>query len=106
MTDDEKHRANDLIRKIQDEARREPLLEIEDLKHQLSQAVMTNRCIACPMEVRNLFAVAKNVVTSINDMERLGHKLQQLKMAVKNFQPIIDQHFSDPKHWTNLNEIS
>lgn len=58
-----------------------------------AQPVASNACPACPLEVRDLFAVAHNVVV---DMPGIADG--DLKRAVKNMQPLIDRHFANRDH--------
>lgn len=48
-----------------------------------------HKCSCCPIEVRNLFAVAHNVV--VNNAGR--DTLQRLKEVVEFYQPLMDAHF-------------
>lgn len=50
-------------------------------------------CPACPVEVRDLFAVAHNII-----VRTPGIAEGDLKRAVENMQPIIDRHFADVEH--------
>lgn len=64
-------------------------------------------CPACPMEIRNLAAVAHNLLNRWDMVERGGdacarakfrQKLEDLRDAVKQVQPLMDAHFADPRH--------
>lgn len=56
-------------------------------------------CIACPHQVRGIYAVAFNLINLFDgeDEERLNRKLperiQELRNAVTALQPFIDAHF-------------
>lgn len=56
-------------------------------------------CIACPVEVRGLFAVAFNLLNLRKDPDRWNHKigerLDELQVAVDRLRPIVDAHFKD-----------
>ena len=61
---------------------------------QLQQAVqVTGECPACPLEVRDLFAVAHNITVRT---PTIGGG--DLLRAVKNMQPLIDRHFANREH--------
>jgi hypothetical protein len=62
-----------------------------------------NKCICCPVEVRNLQACAHNLLTLFDgDKERLwcklNEKLSNLKGAVETMQPLMDLHFALNHH--------
>lgn len=66
-----------------------------------------DECIACPVEVRDLFASAHNAVQAFNaalagagDWSRAHRKMTELEASVGRFQPIVDDHFSDRIHQT------
>lgn len=50
-------------------------------------------CPCCPMEVRNLYAVACNVVNRAPEIYG-----GELKQAVVRMKPLIDAHFADRMH--------
>ena len=56
-------------------------------------------CIACPGEVRGLYAVAFNLLNLRNDPDRwnrkIGERLHELEMAVNALTPLIEAHFGD-----------
>lgn len=58
------------------------------------------KCPACPVEVRNLFACAKNLITLVesDNAERftckIAEKVTSLRDAVEMIQPIVDAHFA------------
>jgi hypothetical protein len=54
-------------------------------------------CDACPLPMRDLFAVAYNAVSQFRsgtDYKRLTIKLAELGVAVDRYQPLIDAHFA------------
>jgi hypothetical protein len=53
-------------------------------------------CPACPLEVRNLGAVLRNLVGAVERGEwtRVHKKLRAAKLALETWQPIIDAHFA------------
>lgn len=60
-------------------------------------------CAVCPLEVRNLYGVAFNLLNLVDgDPERLARKmperLAELRDAVAKLTPIIDTHFGDDKN--------
>src|SRR5574337_342400 len=57
-------------------------------------------CPMCPMEIRNLQAVAHNAVGSWErgETERFARKMAELKIAVEKSQPLADAHFANRKH--------
>jgi hypothetical protein len=62
-------------------------------------------CMACPVEVRGLFAVAANAckafeaaVDGVGDVERFKRQMAELRREVDLFQLIVDRHFADPRH--------
>jgi DNA-directed RNA polymerase subunit RPC12/RpoP len=56
-------------------------------------------CIACPVEVRGLYAVAFNLLNLRSDPDRwnrkIGERLEELQMAVTALTPFIEAHFGD-----------
>lgn len=63
---------------------------------------MVETCMACPVEVRGLYASAHNAVMAIEmalngtgDRARAIRKLAELKEQVELFKPIAEAHFSD-----------
>lgn len=58
-------------------------------------------CIVCPIEVRQLYAVAHNLLNLVTgqDKERLARKLperiEELRRAVDQLTPFIQAHFGD-----------
>ncbi|WP_136420333.1 hypothetical protein [Herbaspirillum sp. ST 5-3] len=52
-----------------------------------------NECPACPVEVRDLFAVAHNIIVRMPSIAE-----GDLKRAVEKMQPLIDRHFANPEH--------
>ena len=61
-------------------------------------------CMACPVEVRGLYAVAFNLLILRRDPDRwqrkIGERLDELQAAVDRLTPIIDAHFGDEKEIT------
>ncbi len=63
-------------------------------------------CIACPIEVRDLHAVAANVVSEWErqsrspspDYGRLTRKMAELTQSVRRFDVIVKAHFADRSH--------
>lgn len=57
-------------------------------------------CIACPVEVRELFASAHNLVNAAvsGDINRTNKKMNEMADAVLRMQPIVAAHFEDPAH--------
>jgi hypothetical protein len=61
----------------------------------------THPCPACPVEVRNLYVVAHNLLNLIHtpDRERaqrkMAERVEELREAVARMQPIVDAHFGD-----------
>jgi hypothetical protein len=62
-------------------------------------------CIFCPMEVRNLLAVAHNAVGAYEGVlnghespEQLARKMATLKGAMEGAQRLADAHFADRMH--------
>ncbi len=58
-------------------------------------------CMACPVEVRDLSACARNAVSAVEmaqagtgDWSRANRKLADLKASLTRFQPILDAHFA------------
>lgn len=51
-------------------------------------------CPWCPDEVRDLFAVAHNVVVNRGN-ERFAKKLGDLERAVNRYRPALERHFAD-----------
>jgi hypothetical protein len=65
----------------------------------------TEACIACPIEVRGLGAVAHNAVCAFEaaasgsgSWERAARKMAELRRAVDEWRPIVEAHFADPMH--------
>lgn len=63
---------------------------------------MPEPCIACPVEVRGLYASASNAVRAVasardgaGSWERAFRKLAELGEAVTLMAPIVEAHFSD-----------
>ncbi len=53
-------------------------------------------CPACPIEVRDLFATAHNLlVTPRSDHAKFDEKLEELRHSVRMMQEVIDKHFGD-----------
>lgn len=57
-------------------------------------------CMACPLEVRGLYATAANMVITVQmvlqgqcDPERAARKLLELQEAVEKMRPIMEEHF-------------
>lgn len=50
-------------------------------------------CPCCPMEVRNLYAVAQNIVHRMPEIAG-----GDLKHAVARMKPLIDAHFANRMH--------
>lgn len=61
-----------------------------------------NPCPMCPVEIRNLHAVAQNMVNLFDDPSRFQDKFAErageLRRAVAKVQPLSDAHFADPRH--------
>lgn len=58
-------------------------------------------CPFCPVEVRNLLAVAHNLLVRYDDPNRRGaflRSIEDLRAAVKACEPLCDAHFADPLH--------
>lgn len=59
-----------------------------------------HQCIACPVEVRALYAVAFNLLNLRDDPDRwqrkIHERLNELQSAVSALTPIVDKHFNDP----------
>ena len=63
-------------------------------------------CIACPQQVRNLYAVAFNLLNLVRnsdfDPDRLQRKLPEriaeLQDAVEGLTPFIESHFANKEH--------
>lgn len=62
---------------------------------------MADECMACPVEVRALYAAAHNAVGAIDralqghgDRARAIRKLYELKEEVERFKPIVERHFA------------
>lgn len=59
-----------------------------------------HHCLACPVEVRDLYAVATNL---LNELDRPGaqltchgwRKVEDLRQSVVRMKKIVDQHFKD-----------
>jgi len=61
-------------------------------------------CIACPVEVRGLYATAANMVIAVQMVlsgdcgpERAGRKLLELQEAVEKMRPIVEEHFRNAR---------
>ena len=56
-------------------------------------------CLACPVEVRGLYAVAYNLLNLRADPDRWNRKsaerLDELEQAVNALTPIVEQHFRE-----------
>ena len=55
-----------------------------------------HNCIACPVEVRALYAAASNASGAFergDNPQRIAHKMKELRDAVHSIQPIVDAHF-------------
>lgn len=77
--------------------------EIAHLTNELSRPPVTvgdggHSCQWCPVDVRNLSAVAHNVIVwwdkRVENPERLVRKIEQLRETLARYQPQIDQHFA------------
>jgi hypothetical protein len=58
-------------------------------------------CPACPGEIRNLAAVAHNLLNVIDDPGRhckIPERVEQLRGAYEAVKPIMDAHFANPAH--------
>jgi hypothetical protein len=58
-------------------------------------------CPFCPVEVRNLAAVAHNLLTVWDDPHRrfkLERRIQQLRDALKLVEPLSEAHFANRAH--------
>ena len=59
-------------------------------------------CPCCPLEVRNLHAVAHNLVNAYDDPDtdpyKIALKVRELRRAVAMMQPLADAHFADSMH--------
>lgn len=57
------------------------------------------QCPMCPMELRNLFAVAHNLtVSGTSSPCKFYSLLAELKRAVEQVQPLVNKHFENPEH--------
>jgi hypothetical protein len=58
-------------------------------------------CPCCPMEIRNLGAVAHNTLTVWDDVHRrdkLPQRMEELRAALQLYRPLVDAHFADRRH--------
>jgi len=58
-------------------------------------------CPMCPTEIRNLSAVAHNLIAQLDRGAsecKIQDTLQQLREAVKSVRPLSDTHFADKYH--------
>ena len=92
------------------------ITDLEEAIHRAQQEFMSapssigppynssNLCPMCPLEVRNLHAVAHNVLKrwdAIMGGEPVAHfrsKLEDLRDAVEVAQPLVDAHFANRAH--------
>lgn len=65
------------------------------------QRVPASVCPACPIEVRNLFAVTHNMVNRWDSWRlhgesicKVAEKMQSVREAVASVQPLVDAHFA------------
>lgn len=63
-------------------------------------------CPACPADVRNLSAVARNAAMALttaiesgNDWGRARRKLAELNRVLASWRPIVDEHFAALEAW-------
>jgi hypothetical protein len=60
-----------------------------------------NECPMCPMPMRNLHAVARNLLCRWDDKNRrhkVPEEIEELRRAVEMVQPYADAHFADRSH--------
>jgi hypothetical protein len=52
-------------------------------------------CTACPVEVRDLYATAQNLLYALDaeDAERIPGKIASLRRSVETMKGLVDQHF-------------
>lgn len=57
-------------------------------------------CIACPVEVRGLGAVAHNLLGALDrgEWDRVARKKEELREALAALRPHVHAHFADPAH--------
>lgn len=71
-------------------------------KERGDERVSSQRCPACPVEVRGLYAVAFNLLNLRSDPDRwqrkIGERLGELENAVAKMTPIVEAHFADREH--------
>jgi len=65
------------------------------------RGLVAHSCIACPVEVRDLYATAHNATLAFEaalsghgDSARAVRKLRELKESVERMKPIVEVHFS------------
>lgn len=66
-------------------------------------------CPFCPLEVRNLAAVAHNLLTAYDDPARrelLPDRIERLRKAVAEVKPLSDAHFANRMHYILVREVS
>lgn len=54
-----------------------------------------HECPWCPVETRDLYGVAANVVANLHNPNRLPRKLGELKEAVEKYGAQVDKHFEE-----------
>lgn len=55
-----------------------------------------HKCIACPVEVRGLYAAASNALGAWkrrDDPSRVARKMAELEEAIATITPVVDGHF-------------
>lgn len=63
-----------------------------------------HNCIACPVEVRGLYAAASNALgawSRSDDRSRIAHKMDELRDALDRIEPIVTAHFDGLNLLTN-----
>jgi len=60
-------------------------------------AAADGECPMCPVEIRNLAAVAHNFVVNVEKLGRQGD-IAELRRAVERVQPLSDRHFANRAH--------
>lgn len=71
----------------------------------LRRSLSDTDCVACPVEVRDLYATAHNAVQAA-DAARAGRgewlrfyrKLEELRTSVAKMKPVVEAHFADRGH--------
>lgn len=53
----------------------------------------THKCVACPIEFRNLYALAHNAVVNYGS-GREQQQMAKLKKCVESYAPLVDAHFA------------